>query len=290
MKIEQIPFEIPVRYPTYRKKEVAGEENMIEIVDIVPEKPVSDIPVFFAPGMAAGWEDIERHLKILGQERRVLSLKHPKKELIHDPKENNPSIEIQKALSILSTLEQRKIQETYLVATSGGGPSAVLAAYMNQYRGWKGIILIESAGLSGKQTTLGLGLRYFLESRNIQKRFEEEPQILEKFRKFQEKSALARKKHEEITKKEIEAIKNTDVLQMLEFLKSNHIPIVVIHGADEKLFPMKRLQERVAKYHADGVISISAGHYDFLMKPEKIMPIVNEVLSVLEKRKLKNDE
>ncbi len=94
------------------KLRVAG--GIAEVVDIKPEKAKTDVPVLLAPAWGYTIDTYKDVMKTLAQqERRVLSLNHPRHGYDTDevPKDaaQYPTEELRKAMNIIGVLEQKGV-------------------------------------------------------------------------------------------------------------------------------------------------------------------------------------
>ena len=73
---------------------------------------------------------------------------------------------------------------------------------------------------------------------------------------------------------------------MLRDLHQKGIGISVIHGVDDPVFPMDKMQEIVKADQIDGFYSVKGDHNEIYVHPEKYIPLVDEALQSLENKKI----
>jgi pimeloyl-ACP methyl ester carboxylesterase len=136
------------------KYEVAG--GTAEVVDVRPENPKTEIPVFFAPAWGCSTEVYKPALEELSKtHRRVVSSNHPRiggslENLVPDEIINQyPTETLRKSLNILGVLEQKGVGKTDIIAHSEGAINTVIAATLHPEK-FRNIVLFAPAGLIGK--------------------------------------------------------------------------------------------------------------------------------------------
>ncbi len=84
--------------------------------------------------------------------------------------------------------------------------------------------------------------------------------------------------------KSIFAITNADIREMLEAIHEKGIGISVIHGVEDRAFPMAKMQEVINPKHVDGFYSVKGLHGAYMFEPKLYTPAVDKALDVLEKK------
>jgi len=207
----------------------------------------------------------------------------------HDSIAQAHSIERQRAAGFIAALDARGVERADVVGNSEGGLSAILAAIQYPER-VRNLVLVNPAGMIGKDSILKLGWRY------------------QKHRK-QERGEWKRHKHIDATfehqnpdKKsenaETRSIAGADVAHLLREIKQTGHGVIIVHTADDLLFPSLRMNRRISaqKSHGesvddltanviDGYYTLSGSHNEYLFQPEKVMYAANHGLSALEKKR-----
>ena len=276
-----------------------GPEKQIDLVripfesiDIKPEKEKSPVPVLVAPGWAMTPKILGKSLEGLASKgRRVLSLAHSRESILDKSQRGHHLVELQKAfalLSIIENLEKEGIEKVDAVAYSEGGINVSIAAseFPEKFRN---IVYFAPAGIMGKDSFPKLLGRFNAESIKtalgaITKPETRKPVLV------QLTELLKYIKNVPLSVREAIAISQADILQMMEDLKKMGIGISVIHGVDDKIFPMEKVQKNISKQHTDGFYSVKGGHHEIFLHPEKYMGVVEKALTALEKKRKEDKE
>lgn len=284
---EQTPFP---------KKEIMETENgKIKIEDINPEKGEQALPIFFAPGWSRTIETYQKSLEQLAKEdRRVISLEHPRfsSHENNEPKKFEDEIN-SRALNIIDTIKEKDIKKINLVGQSMGGADAVITAILAQKEDpelIKNIVLVDPSGIIGEDNIKDLGKRFVENTQqNIESQKKEEAsEYLKKNVKIAAKEFFKYVfKNPAKALREIKAMTSQEILDVLAELKKRGVGISIIHGVDDKVFPMERVQEEINTKHLDGFYSVKGGHNEIYQQPEKYMPLVREAIRALEAKQEK---
>ena len=280
-------------YPTFdeqfaqkEKFELLGGE--IEVVDIRPENQKTDVPVVFAPGWGETPETFRDSIRIMSElERRVISLKHSRSGDKPEPKDEYPADELKKALALLSILENKNLTVIDAVAHSEGAINTCIAASLYPEK-FRNIILVGPGGLIGEDKFLKLAGRF---SQNIIRAALEmlaKPETRLSLLKAGTESAKYIMSNHYQALKEAIAISETEIYNMIKDLHQQGIGISVIHGVDDPVFPMGKMQETVKEDQIDGFYSVTGDHNEIYVHPEKYIPLVDEALQALENKREQN--
>lgn len=285
MKIEQTPFKIPEAAKSLDKESSPRKKGNIEFVEEYPDKLVSETPVVFVPGMAANWEHLEETLKILSDEgRHLFALVHPKKKMA------DVGIETQKAFSVLSLIENKNLDKTDLVATSEGALNALIAACLDPQK-VRNIVLVNPAGLFGKDGRVSLVQRSGKEMTRSINEAADDPEVIQKLKSLRKRSKKLMIENPSLFLQELRALSQADILKMLGYLKEQGVKVSIVQGVDDLLFPMEKTQEYAKAGLIEGFYSAKGGHYNFLTHPQKLMPLISEALLALEEKlQIKEDK
>lgn len=86
------------------------------------------------------------------------------------------------------------------------------------------------------------------------------------------------------TLKEARAIVQADIGEMLVDLRRRGTRIAIIQGADDRLFPIQKMQAHVHTGMVDGFYSVAGGHQQILLEPSRHARLANHALLALERR------
>jgi len=277
------------------------EKNELQIIDIVPEKEKYPVPVLVAPGWATTPKDLENFSKLLSKKgRRVLSFSHARENivggplsLLHSKKEVTKEMieekkeysfeEIQKAFSLLEVLESKNIEKADVVAHSEAGINVSIAAseYPEKFRN---IIYVNPAGMIGEDKLPKLIGRFASESIKS---------ALGSFFKSETKESIKTQwkeslnyiiKNIPLSWKETVAISKSDVGEMLKSLKEKGIGVSIVHGEEDKVFPIEKMKKETGQI-ADNFISYKGDHFDIILEPEKVTDLIDNALVSAEDKK-----
>ncbi|MDP2933177.1 MAG: hypothetical protein Q8N81_03515 [bacterium] len=280
----------------------------LDVVDIKPEHTKIEVPTFYAPGWALGPKTHKKAIIALAEGfadeqgvkegRRVLSI-----DAMHGietaPHQDYSLAEMRKAAALLAMLDDKGIDKINAVVHSEGALYVALAAKVDSKKRIRNLVLVDPAGMIGNDS-LGRLARDFskdmvlqgiraIKNRNFGKT--SIPQsIIEASHTFLESPRK--------TTAEVIAIAKEQIHGILKELKAEGVGIAVVHGADDKAFPMERVQQTIApvediskpsqsgryKEMVDGFYSVEGTHNQIFIEPEKIMRVADHALDALERK------
>lgn len=256
----------------------------LHVVDVQPEQKKSEVPVFVAPGWAANAEVFKDNILGCATEgRRTLSLQN-----FHGIKTENideyPNAELRKVAALIKTLDEKGIEKTDVIAHSEGALYTTIAARLYPDR-FRNIVLVAPAGMIGKDTVtrLGVGFSHDVTRQMVNGVIDGEIRkpMLRAFR--ESGKSMASGPLESV--KQVFAIADAEIHNWLKELKDQGIGIAIIHGVDDKAFPMERMQEVAKSEQMHGFYSVKGGHNEIYLKPKEFTALAEHALSGLENRK-----
>lgn len=264
----------------------------IEAFDVQPEKLKTEIPVFFGTGWSASRGVYEAGiLGIAEQGRRVLSLFAPH-GVDTDPefgKGNNtyPASELRKAIAMLHVLVEKDVSQVDVVAHSESAMWTLIVAMMHPEK-IRNIVLIDPAGLIGDDTLKRLATGFSLDL--IRNTLNEEklarPEVTATFRPGNATDTLGALQNMFSNPlhsvREVLAIRDADIRDMLGSLREQGKHISIIQGARDTVFPMEQMQNIVKKDMVDGFYSVYGGHNEFNLNPNAYVHVTDIALDGLE--------
>jgi len=268
--------------------ELPGQD--IEVVDLEPENLKTEVPVVLGVGWGGEPDAYKNNLLYLANKgRRTIAL-----DAVHGidndiETENDtdfPDIEMRKVAALLEVLTKKSIDKVDAVAYSEGGIYVTLAAILYPEK-FRNLVLVNPGGLVGQDNEFRLTAGFL---KDLVKHFVEvvgNKEFLKRFGIFY--GGMAKSAAIDLSKaiKEISAISDSQVQDLLKNIKEQGIGISIIHGVDDSAFPMGKMQEVVKPDQVDGFYSVKGAHGDFVIQAEKYTEIVDQALDALEKKKNK---
>lgn len=267
-----------------------GEEE-VDVYDISPEKLKTEIPTVLAPGFSATPMAHEQNIIELAKAgRRVISVnsthgltKHGiEKDLVRDHAE----VELAKLSAIMQTLDKLGIEQVDVVAHSEGGIYMALAALLYPGR-IRNMVFVDPGGIIGKDDIfrLGKGMARELKSQAASEARRTDEDRMKPGSPLGLLSLLALNLKR--TWGSIKAMTDTDIIDMLKDLKEQGIGISIIHGVDDNVFPMARVQKEMSANAITGFYSVRGGHNEIFTRPKQYTGAVDAALDALEARSKK---
>lgn len=286
----------------------------VEVIDVLPEEPTSEVPTVLAPAWGVRPRVYQYNIEGLAKDgRRVISVDSPHGVEV-EKAEDFPTIELRKMTAIMQALDEKGIEQADVVAHSEGGLYMTIAATLHPGR-IRNMVLVDPAGIIGKDNVFDLG-----------KRFGEDAALETERRKTKTERDLSDPKDFQKTLlsspwkalQEVLAISNADIRGMLRELKARGVGISIIHSVEDKGFPMERVQveklpgendkefkARVEKIRigdekavsemkgnidtsmVDGFYSVKGTHNEFIQRPDRYTKLAAHALDAMEKKQKK---
>lgn len=263
--------------------------GLLKVVDAIPEKRKTEPPVFICPGWGEDQETFKDSLRTLFDAgRHVISLRHVERQvpLEFREREQEYSIaELRKARAIEAVLDSKQIGRVDIVAHSEGAINAAIFSILHPEK-VRNLVLVNPASLIGKDSFSRLAGRYLV---NIIRGIHEalaDPEGREAL----ERSGIATWRY--VTSNIVGAAESASAIagsQIQDILKKLHeagIGIAVVHGVDDPVFSMQRMQSILRSEYIDGFYSVKGGHNDIYVHPNKYMMLVDQALDAFDKRPL----
>lgn len=283
------------------RKEFRVAGGTAEVVDITPSSGRTGEPVLFAPAWGCTLEVYKPAFKTLVEENvRTISLDHPRRggDMSSVPEkavEKYPYETLRRALNITGVLEQKGVEKTGVIAHSAGAADVIVAAMLHPEK-FRNIILYGGAGLIGKDRFMRLLKGFVGQSKRAEslKGTEKFPEISVTETEKEVAAKAAKEALKYLAGNPIRALKEAAALtdekaQILEMLRYLHnekgIGMGIIHGVDDPVFPMERVQEMVKADMIDGFLSVRGGHGEIGNHPERYMTAAKKMLDAIEKKK-----
>jgi pimeloyl-ACP methyl ester carboxylesterase len=288
----------------FKNPEVLNVEGgRVEVVDLVPERQKTEVPLVLVPGWSSGIETHKHSAKLLAESgRRVvgISATHgmtPEK-MAH---ENAPLAELRKAEAVMLALDERKIEKADILTHSEGALFVTAAALAHPER-FRNIVYYAPAGLIGEDSFWELGARFHADTVAQFKDRDKEEGRRERMDVSARGVAASILSNPARSLEEVKAIATTQIQENLRALHEKGIGIIIMHPVGDRGFPMERMTQMVKGDMVDGFISvgdpsqtgvISDTHNALFLSPDKFTPAVDAILDTLErkaKRREKEEE
>lgn len=265
-----------------------GNEE-IDVYDVSPERLKTNIPAFLAPGFSATPMAHEQNILGLAKAgRRIISVDSPHGLAEHKVGEKlageHAEVELAKLSAVMEALKERGLEQADVIAHSEGGIYMALAAYL--YPGKiRNMVFIEPGGMVGKDNVfrLGIGMAKELSSQAAReaRRTDSDRQAKKLRNPLTPLRVIASN-----WKRSWESVKAIagidDVIDMMKTLKERGVGISIIHGVDDKVFPMERVQKELNAGVITGFYSVRGGHNEIFLRPEQYTKAVDSALDALE--------
>lgn len=241
---------------------VAG--GKAEIVDIqLSDTPKTEVPLLLAPAWACTTETYRPVLKTLAEtERRVIGINHPRLGgdmdiAPEEAAEKYPYEQVRKALNMLGVLDQKGIEKTDVIAHSEGAVNVAVAAMLYPEK-FRNIVFYAPAGLIGEDTFSRLLKGFAGQSKPAES--------LAGIKVDDDVTNSAKEALKYLAKNPVRGINEardiakSQIHDVLRYLHSKGIGIVVMASVDDPVFPMDRIQKVAKEDMLDGFLSVRGGH------------------------------
>lgn len=281
-----------------------GNENF-DLYDVSPESPKTNIPVAIMPGWSHTPEVWKENARVLVENgRRVVSLDapHGSDQLRAAEAEDIPEAELRRVSAFLAGLDATGLQKVDAMGHSEGAIDILLAAKLEPDR-FRTVILINPGGLIGSDVFTSLVGRFAVEKTLAAVRGIREGTLSKSKTSFVEgiKSVMRQPVR---AFKEVQAIANANLVHLLRDIKEKEVNIVIIHSAEDPVFPFlrmnksiqkeKRVEDRLGETEPelggeilkllDGVYSVKGGHEEFIYKAEDYTRLAEAAFTAMEGR------
>jgi pimeloyl-ACP methyl ester carboxylesterase len=277
----------------YQKNRIQLEKDgdITDIVEMVPSVMKSETPLMIMPGWTGTTETYEPNMKMIAEEgRRVMMANSeygedisPKNFLDEEKAQKYSVSSLRKVAVYIDMLEKMGVEKTDVIGYSEGGMNAIIAATLYPEK-FKNIILVDPSGIIGEGSAVTLPINFSKEvvsgALEWVRTKEGRKMMLDIFKGV----AGTVLKHPVLAYRQLLGNSSAELVEEMKELRSKGIGISVIHGVDDKLFPMKEMQKYADADAIDGFYSVKGSHPDFLFKSEAFTKASEAALSALEKK------
>lgn len=242
-----------------------------DVIKINSEKEKDNLPVFISPGWGVTSDSQRDTLRVLlEQGRSVISLsfsrnKVLKKELV----KNIPSVEMQKALTIIEAIDKSKKERIDAIGHSEGGLNLAIAAmfYPEKFRN---IVLINPASIIEEDSCLGLIKRFMLDE-GLEEFKSMKDININSFNNYFKNVFQYFIKNIDMSYEEIKSMTQMNLLDLTKELKEKSIGVSIVCGSNDKVFPIEKIIKKVDKTNLDYFISTKGNHGSFIFNKEYVL-------------------
>jgi predicted ATP-grasp superfamily ATP-dependent carboligase len=261
----------------------AGPERFF-LYDITPPHLTSNVPILFCPGWMENPHNHKETIYALYRLGRRTLFPDAPHGIDAPSRASLPPAQLRHAAALIATLQQRGVADADALAHSAGAISLAIAATADDAPHFRNVVLQSPAGLCGGQRVVSVAWHALQESRREATRQRCRPTERTlvhdpRRRKMHFSIPLAR------TVAEIAAIARADIRQLLLRMKQQGTLVAVVHGTDDRLFAMDRMQQHIDVNALDGFYSVEGGHQQILLEPSRYGRLAFNVLRELERKR-----
>ena len=269
----------------FRKPEILElYGGKVEIIDICPENKKYEIPVVVAPGWAATPEVFKDNILTLAElGRRTISI-NSSHGIETEKIENFPDAELRKAAALIRTLEEKNINKVDAIGHSEAGIYLTLAATLYPEK-FRNIILVDPGGMIGKDNIARLSVDFSLDIIKQTIRSIKDRRLIKPILKAFWEAGKPIGFHPVRAFREVLAISDFQIHELLRGLKEKGIGLSIIHAVDDKAFPMDKVQKIAKTDQLDGFYSVKGTHNEFYLKAKEYTQLADKALTDLALRK-----
>ncbi len=270
------------QYNNSKLVEIDGEK--LKIIDLRPPSPKTEVPVVLLPGWCATADVFKENIITLAKlGRRVMAVSAPhgiKTEAVG----NYPLVELRKLAALLCAIKQEKFDKVDAVSHSEAGIFLTIGAIEKSDK-FRNLIFVSSAGIIKKDNPPRLiGGAVCDWTEQTAKVLFHEPCRLGKIGKASQEMIRAIIDDPKKTWEEVMAMVNFQINDLLIELRKQGHRISIIHGVEDKIFPMSGVIKNIDKNMVDGFVSVRGTHNEIYLKPHPFTELVDNLLDAMEKK------
>jgi hypothetical protein len=260
--------------------EIDGEK--LEIYDLQPPQTKTDIPLMIVPGWSATPIVLKENMITLAElGRRVIAVKSA--HGIETPADDAyPLAELRKTAALMKGMENKQINQADAVSHSEAGIFMTIGAVENSDK-FRNLVLVSPAGLIGRDTLPRLTKDFSLDIAG---------QMVKALFKKRERLGIISRAMWEATKaiidspkktwEEIKAMVDFQIPELLAELKKDGHGISIVHGIDDKAFPIDRMKKIVTDKMVDQFLCVRGSHNEMYLDPTNFSKTLDLVLDEME--------
>jgi len=288
MKFEQFSHK-PLEEQFNNREAIEFPGGNVEVVDIDPETKKTEIPVLVAPGWTATAEVFKNNILTLAEAgRRTISISAPH-GIETEEIENFPEAELRKVAAVTEILEEKNIEKIDAVGHSEAGIYLTIAATLHPEK-FRNIVFVDSGGMIGEDKIENLSTRFSADTVQQIINGIKDRKLIKPMTKIFSEAGKSISSSPLKSLREVLAISDSQIHNLLRGLKKKGIGISIIHAVDDKAFPMDRVQQIAKADQLDGFYSVKGTHNQFVLKAKEYTQLADEALTALESKKLNKNK
>lgn len=258
--------------------------NKDEIIQINPENPVDETPVFFSPG----WGVTETSKSIMGaiaeQDRKVISTFFTREEKIKDDgiEGDVPIAELQKALAIIETIDKAGAGKVDAIGHSEGGLNLALAANLYPEK-FRNIVLMSPAGMMKNDSYFNLVKRFIVDE-SIEEVKNRDKVNINSFYSYFKDVFGSLLKNLLLSNKEMKAMTQMDLFELTKQLKEKGVGVGLVCGVNDKVFPIEEVIKNADRNNIDCFLSTKGNHGSTEFNKEHVELAENLLVNMARKK------
>lgn len=282
--------------PRYERSTGKMEKNgeVTDILELIPRNLKSETPLVIMPGWTGTTETYEPNMKAIAEEGRHVMMANSEygnpvssEDFSDKEKASEYSVSnLQKIAVYMEMLKKTGTKKVDVIGYSEGGMNAIIAATLYPEK-FKNIILVDPSGLIGENSILDIPINFSKEVVTGAIEWVRTPEGRKMMFDIFKGVAGTVLKHPILAYRQMLGNSSAELLEEMKSLRARGIGISVIHGTDDMIFPMEKMQEYVEAEAVDGFYSVKGSHPDFLFKSNEFTKAAEAALTALEKKKEK---
>jgi pimeloyl-ACP methyl ester carboxylesterase len=271
---------------------LAADPDHVAIYDLKPAHEKSERPVLLVPGWGGTPEMYRSNIAMLFEAgRRILIVDAPhgiENALPEASMNEMPKAQERRIAALILTLDDRQIQQTDAIGHSEGCLDLVFSAYLFSAR-FNSLVLVESPGLFGEDAWWRLAGRFLIDALGSYRDLVGKPELKRPLLLATREIGSSFVRDPVQSGREVFSIANAQIKRLLRLIKRNEICVSMIHGVDDRTFPMNRVQELITSDMVDGFFSVKGRHGQFQLEPSRYTKLADYALTAMDaKRKSAN--
>lgn len=273
----------PRKKSTRIRKVITVNGTKSTLTEIIPSNPTHPISFLHIPGWGMGeigYESFTESLAQRGYTSLFVTGLHKRRGITPEGFSN---IHKDRALNTSRLLQMEAVPEINIVAHSEGAIVAALMALHSPEQGpkVKNLILVSPAGLTGKISGHELGLRFALHSLRTMKEDREFLSSTEG-RHMLTESTRRMLRHPIIALREVHAIAESRIEDVLRLVHEKGINVAIIQGDDDTVFPLGKMEQNAEKTGIARIYVVPKAKHSAIYRDPNFPDFVDFVLSDLE--------